>query len=101
MFRHGRYIGSRKDLYGETVMIESLSGPIVQVQFDNFDKFDHNSDERLALGWHAFPETDFQIFDELEDSSIPLMLRIVPIIFIVAWAAAIYGVIFVIKEIFG
>lgn len=62
--KHGKYIGSRKDLQGETALIGERFGSLIAVQFDDVDKFGHDTDERLAYGWHNFPETDFQIDDE-------------------------------------
>ena len=99
--RRGRYIGNRKDLYGETVLIEKVvkGATTLHVQFDDLSKFDHHTKERLALSWHEFPKTDFIIFDD--EPEIPLLLRLVPIVFMVAWLGIAFGVTTLFRSVFG
>lgn len=97
-FRHGKYIGSRTDLYGETALIGKNLGPMIEVQFDNLDKFGIDTDERLAFGWHVFPEIDFQIFDEPITPSVPLIFQL---IFIATGAFVIFGATSLVMWAFG
>ena len=90
--KHGKYVGPRKDLQGETALLQNdccISGhetpDIIMAQFDDIDKFGHNTDERLAYGWHNFSETDFQIDGE-DKVSLPFPV----LFFITALASAIY-----------
>lgn len=95
--RHGRYIGPREDLYGEMALIGENFGPMIEIQFDDINKFGINTLEHLALGWHKFPEIDFQIFDEPTDG-IPPILQFIVIVAIVIWAFVIFGTVSMIAK---
>ena len=62
---HCTYIGPRKELSGDTALVQIVKGKY-HAQFDDLEKHGEDSEERLAFGWHPFEGTDFKITEELE-----------------------------------
>lgn len=56
---HGRYIGPRADLRGETALVRRVAGDLA-AQFDNFNRFG-GVPGSLALDWHQFPMHQFKV----------------------------------------
>ena len=60
---HGKYVGNHPDLQGESALLQESEDPELWLaQFDNLTKLvRRDANCNLALGWHPFKKTEFEI----------------------------------------